>query len=54
MAAASENEKDLTVNAAEYRGGFLRFDLLDKKTRGRPIICGDPNMVIRQMRRKIN
>ena len=50
IAAASEYVADLTVNAAEYRGLLLRFDLLDGQTRGRVIICGDSNLVIRQMR----
>ena len=41
---------DLTVNEAEYRGLLLSFDLLADQARGRMIICGDSNLVIRQMR----
>ena len=50
ISAASEYAADLTVNAAEYRGLLLSLDLLDNQTRGRVIICGDSNLVIRQMR----
>ena len=50
ISAASEYAADLTVNAAEYRGLLLGLDLLDNQTRGRVIICGDSNLVIRQMR----
>ena len=38
---------DLTVNEAEYRGLILCFNLLTDHTRGRVIICGDSNSVIR-------
>ena len=49
MAAASEYATDVTVNEAEYRGLRLSFDLLAKQINGRVIICGDFNLVIRQM-----
>uniref|UniRef100_H3H490 Uncharacterized protein n=1 Tax=Phytophthora ramorum TaxID=164328 RepID=H3H490_PHYRM len=48
--AASEYMPDLTVNEAEYRGLLLCFDLLSTMDRGRIVICGDSNLVIRQMR----
>ena len=54
MAAVSEFVADLTVNEAEYRGLLLCFDLLADQTRGRMIICGDSNLVIRQMRGEID
>ena len=54
VAAASEYATDLTVNEAEYRGLLLGFDLLENQTRGRVIICGDSNLVIRQMRGEID
>ena len=41
-------------NEAEYRGMLLGFDLLADRTRGSIIICGDYNLVIRQMRGEIN
>ena len=49
VAAASEYATDVTVNEAEYRGLRLSFDLLAKQINGRVIICGDFNLVIRQM-----
>ena len=54
MATAAEFVSDLTVNEAEYRGLLLCFNLLTVQTRGRVIICGDSNLVIRQMRGEIN
>ena len=45
---------DLTVNEAEYREFLLGFDLLADQTRGRIIICGNSNLVIRQMRGEID
>ena len=54
VAAASEYAVDLTVNEAEYRGLLLGFDLLADQTRGRVVICGDSNLVIRQMRGEID
>ena len=46
---AAEYATDLTVNDAEYRGLLLGFDLLDDQARGRIIICGDSDLVIRQI-----
>ena len=54
MADASELVLDLTVNEEDYRGILLRFDLLTDQTRKRVIICGDSNLVIRQMRVEID
>ncbi|GMF52027.1 unnamed protein product [Phytophthora fragariaefolia] len=54
LAAASEYAPDLTVNEAEYRGLLQSFDLLEKLDRGRLIVCGDSNLVIRQMRAEID
>ncbi|OWY96425.1 reverse transcriptase, partial [Phytophthora megakarya] len=45
----SEYMTDLTVNEAEYHGLILGFDLLSTLDRGRVVICGDSNLVIRQM-----
>jgi ribonuclease HI/transposase InsO family protein len=54
VAAASEFAPDLTVNEAEYRGILLCFDLLETLDRGRLIVCGDSNLIIRQMRGEID
>ena len=54
VAAASEYAINLTVNEAEYRGLLLGFDLLADQTRERVVICGDSNLVIRQMRGEID
>lgn len=54
ISAASEYATDLTVNEAEYRGLLLCFDLLADQAKGRVIICGDSNLVIRQMRGEID
>ena len=54
VAAASEFAMDLTVNEAEYRGLLLGFDLLVDQTSERVIICGDSNLVIKQMRGEID
>lgn len=54
MTAASEYAMELTVNEAEYRGLLLSFDLLVNQTRERVTICGDSNLVIRQMRGEID
>ncbi|GMF53913.1 unnamed protein product [Phytophthora fragariaefolia] len=48
--AASEYMAELTVNEAEYRGMMLCLDLVAPLDRGRLIICGDSNLVIRQIR----
>ncbi|POM66393.1 Reverse transcriptase [Phytophthora palmivora] len=50
ISAASKYKLDLTVNEAEYHGLLLCLDLLSDMDRGRLIICGDSNLVIRQMR----
>ncbi|GMF57107.1 unnamed protein product [Phytophthora fragariaefolia] len=52
---ASEYKTSLTVNEAEYHGLLLCFDLLAKQNvdRNLLIICGDSNLVIRQMRGEI-
>ena len=57
VSAASDFAIDPTVNEAYYHGLLLSFDLLDRladQTRGRVIICGDSNLVIRQMRGEID
>ncbi|KAE8978835.1 hypothetical protein PR002_g24598 [Phytophthora rubi] len=51
--AVSEYMAELTVNEAEYRGMMLCLDLVAPLDRGRLIICGDSNLVIRQMRGEI-
>ncbi|ETM48791.1 hypothetical protein L914_06727 [Phytophthora nicotianae] len=53
VAAESKYLPDLTVNEAEYQGLLLGFDLLSSLDRGRLIICGDSNLVVRQMRGEI-
>ncbi|ETP31408.1 hypothetical protein F442_19730 [Phytophthora nicotianae P10297] len=53
VAAESKYLPDLTVNEADYQGVLLGFDLLSSLDRGRLIICGDSNLVIRQMRGEI-
>ncbi|CAI5701230.1 unnamed protein product [Peronospora effusa] len=53
VAAASKYFDKSTVNEAEYEGMLLGFDLLDPMERRRLIICGDSNLVIRQMRGEI-
>ncbi|GMF47168.1 unnamed protein product [Phytophthora fragariaefolia] len=55
ISGASEYKANLTVNEAEYHGLLLCFDLLTKQhaDRNRLIICGDSNLVIRQMRGEI-
>ena len=52
--AASEYKIDIIMNAAEYRGLLIGFDLLDNQTRRRIIICGGSNLVIHQMRGEID
>ncbi|OWY99750.1 reverse transcriptase [Phytophthora megakarya] len=47
--AMSEYMPDLTVNEAEYRGLILGFDLISTLDKGRVVLCGDSNLVIRQM-----
>ncbi|OWZ19504.1 LOW QUALITY PROTEIN: reverse transcriptase [Phytophthora megakarya] len=47
--AMSEYMPDLTMNETEYRGLIRFFDLLSTLDRGSVVICGDSNLVIRQM-----
>ena len=54
VAASSEFKPDLTVNEAYYQGLLLSFDLLADQARGWVIICGDSNLVIRQVRGEID
>ncbi|POM57599.1 LOW QUALITY PROTEIN: Reverse transcriptase, partial [Phytophthora palmivora] len=53
ISAASRYKLDLTVNEAEYHGLLLCLYLLSDVDRGRLIICGDSNLVIRQMKGEI-
>ena len=53
VSAASKYLKVSTVNEAEYEGMLLGFELLDPLERRRLIICGDSNLVVRQMRGEI-
>ncbi|KAE9274549.1 hypothetical protein PF008_g29565 [Phytophthora fragariae] len=52
--ARSGYAEGLTVNEAEYNGLLLSFDLLDSLDRGRLVICGDSNLVVRQVRGEID
>ena len=54
VTTAAEYVTDLTMNEAEYRGSLLGFDLLSDQARGHVIICGDSNVLIRQMRGEID
>ena len=47
-------KKFVITTPPKYRGLLLGFDLLADQTRGRIIICGDSNLVIRQMRGEID
>uniref|UniRef100_A0AAV1TZE0 RNase H type-1 domain-containing protein n=1 Tax=Peronospora matthiolae TaxID=2874970 RepID=A0AAV1TZE0_9STRA len=49
VSAASRIDTGLTVNRAEYHGSLLSCELLDTQTRERVFICGDSNLVIRQI-----
>ncbi|PUE80042.1 integrase zinc binding domain-containing protein, partial [Xanthomonas vasicola] len=49
VAAASDFTPDITVNEAEYRGLLLCLDLLSSQKKGRVIIYGDSNLVIKQV-----
>ncbi|POM71072.1 LOW QUALITY PROTEIN: Reverse transcriptase [Phytophthora palmivora] len=53
ISAATKYKLDLTLNEAEYHGLLLCLDLLSDMDRGRLIICGDSNLVIRQMKGEI-
>ncbi|KAE8958655.1 hypothetical protein PR001_g30983, partial [Phytophthora rubi] len=52
--ARSEYADGLTVNEAEYRGLLLCMDLLEGENQQRLVICGDSNLVIRQVRGEID
>ena len=45
---------NITVNEAKNRRLLIKFDLLDKQTKGRIMICDDSNLVIRKMRGEID
>ncbi|GMF58193.1 unnamed protein product [Phytophthora fragariaefolia] len=55
ISGASEYKANLTVNEAEYHDLLLCFDLLAKQhvDHNRLIICGNSNLVIRQLRGEI-
>ena len=53
VSAASKHLTVSTVNEAEYEGMLLGFEVLDSLERRRLIICGDSNLVVRQMRGEI-
>ncbi|GMF51288.1 unnamed protein product [Phytophthora fragariaefolia] len=52
--ARSGYAEGLTANEAEYHGLLLCLDLLEGEDRRRLIICGDSNLVIRQVRGEID
>ncbi|GMF29423.1 unnamed protein product [Phytophthora fragariaefolia] len=52
--ARSGYAEGLTVNDAEYHGLLLCLDQLEGEDRRRLIICGDSNLVIRQVRGEID
>ncbi|KAE9014155.1 hypothetical protein PR001_g15213 [Phytophthora rubi] len=52
--ARLEYADGLTVNEAEYRGLLLCMDLLEGETPQRLVVCGDSNLVIRQVRGEID
>ncbi|OWZ09139.1 reverse transcriptase [Phytophthora megakarya] len=52
LKARSRYAEGLTVNEAEYQGLFLCLDLLKDLDPRRLVICGDSNLVIRQVRVK--
>eukprot|EP00644_Phytophthora_capsici_P011299 jgi/Phyca11/110676/e_gw1.18.312.1 len=54
VSAASRYAPAITVNEAEYHGLLLGLDLLPTSDRGRIVICGDSNLIIRQMRGEID
>ncbi|POM69129.1 LOW QUALITY PROTEIN: Reverse transcriptase [Phytophthora palmivora] len=54
LEAMSDYSEALTANEAEYRGFLLGFDLLSARDRGRVVISGDSNLMIRQMRDEID
>ncbi|OWZ05746.1 reverse transcriptase [Phytophthora megakarya] len=54
LKARSGYAEDLTVNEAEYHGLLLCLDLLEDLDPRRLVICGDSNLVIRQVRGEID
>ncbi|KAE9292362.1 hypothetical protein PR003_g24777, partial [Phytophthora rubi] len=52
--AASGWKADMTDNEEEYSGLLLCFDLLEDQDRTRLVICGDSNLVMRQMKGEID
>ncbi|OWZ03460.1 LOW QUALITY PROTEIN: reverse transcriptase [Phytophthora megakarya] len=46
--------ESLTVNEAEYNGLILGLDMLESLDRRRLVVCGDSNVVIRQVRGEID
>ncbi|OWY91647.1 LOW QUALITY PROTEIN: reverse transcriptase [Phytophthora megakarya] len=46
--------ESLTVNEAEYNGLILGLDMLEDLDRKRLVVCGDSNLVIRQVRGEID
>ncbi|KAE9273566.1 hypothetical protein PR003_g29872, partial [Phytophthora rubi] len=52
--ARSEYADGLTFNEAEYRGLLLCMDLLEGENQQRLVVCGDSNLVIRQVRGEID
>ncbi|OWY90123.1 reverse transcriptase, partial [Phytophthora megakarya] len=54
LKARSGYAEGLTVNEAEYHGLLLCLDLLEDLDPRRLVICGDPNLVIRQVRGEID
>ncbi|OWZ08171.1 reverse transcriptase [Phytophthora megakarya] len=54
LKARSGYAEGLTVNEAEYHGLLLCLDLLEDLDTRRLVICGDSNMVIRQVRGEID
>ncbi|OWZ09952.1 LOW QUALITY PROTEIN: reverse transcriptase [Phytophthora megakarya] len=46
--------ESLTVNEAEYNGLILGLDMLEDLDRRRLVVCGDSNLVIRQVRGEID
>ena len=47
--SASKYRDTYALNEAEYEGMLLGFNLLKRLERRRLIICGDSNLVVRQM-----
>ncbi|KAG2984996.1 hypothetical protein PC118_g8555 [Phytophthora cactorum] len=54
MKARSGNAESLTVNEAEYHGFLLGLELLQEVDPKRLVVCGDSNLVVRQVRGEID